>query len=101
MINVFDISEKSEDDALKHSLNTESSVNKVRWQSNNCISCITHTEIVQLWSVEGAGPDVSISREEMADALQKTNPDDCYAVAVHQKTSDNLFILAGSNAGKG
>ncbi|KAK6630663.1 hypothetical protein RUM43_014648 [Polyplax serrata] len=101
LINLFDISQTCEDDALKHSLNTESSVGKVRWHKNNSISCITHTEVVQLWNMEGGGPDLTLSREDTAEALQKLNSDDSYVVDIHQKSNDNLFLIAGSAGGKG
>lgn len=74
---------------------------KVRWHKNNSISCITHTEVVQLWNMEGGGPDLTLSREDTAEALQKLNSDDSYVVDIHQKSNDNLFLLAGSAGGKG
>ena len=100
LINIFDITEQSEDDALQHSLNTESSVSKIRWYKNMHLSCITHTEVVQLWDIEEAGPEVSFTREQIAEALDRPNSEDTYAIDVHQQLNDDLFLLAGSVAGK-
>lgn len=86
---------------MKHSLNTESSVAKVRWHKNNYLSCITHTEVVQLWNIEEGRPDISLSREKLGEVLKSTNSDDTYVIDVHQKSNDNLFVLAGSSTGKG
>lgn len=65
------------------------------------LSCITHTEVVQLWDIEEAGPEVNFTREQIAEALDRPNSDDTYAIDVHQQSNDELFLLAGSVAGKG
>ncbi|KAL0279052.1 UNVERIFIED_CONTAM: hypothetical protein PYX00_000692 [Menopon gallinae] len=101
LINLFDITKTSEEDALSHSLNTESSVAKVRWHGNTRLSCLTHTEAVQLWSVDGAGPEVQFTREKVAEALQRSQINDSYLIDVQQNSNDELFLLTGATSGKG
>lgn len=101
LINLFDITETSEEDALRHSLNTESSVSKVRWHGDNVLSCLTHTEAVQLWNVDGAGPDVQFTRDKVGEMLQRPHMNDTYLIDVHQNSNDELFLLTGATSGKG
>jgi len=103
LINLYDISQTDEDEALLQSLNTESSVEKVKWHSGSetTLSCITHTADVQLWHVDGGAPYHSLSREDMESTLQmrsKKLVDSLYVADIHSTSqSDRLMILAGSN----
>lgn len=97
---MFDISKSSEEDALMHSLNTESSVAKISWHKNNQLSCLTHTETIQLWDMEGAGPEVSFAREKVAEGFPGINAEDCYMIDIHEHSNNELFLLAGYNCGK-
>ncbi|XP_063238947.1 WD repeat-containing protein 89 isoform X2 [Bacillus rossius redtenbacheri] len=103
LINIFDISASCEDDALLHTLNTESSVAKITWLGGeDSLSCITHTEDVQLWKTDGERPEVQFSRETVTKCLQRTSVDNCYLIDVHWKeTSGQVMLLAGSLSRKG
>lgn len=73
LINVYDLSQSTEDDALLDSLNTESSVEQLLWfkeNSKNCISCITHVADLQLWQLDGVSPYQHIQRAELAKAIK-------------------------------
>lgn len=104
IINVFDISKNCEDDALTYCLNTESSIDKLHWfrGMNNTfnISCITHTEELQLWEIDGASPFVQFSREGIAGILKDDAADNTYLVNTHNHEDGGLLIIAGYSSQK-
>uniref|UniRef100_A0A6P7HIM2 WD repeat-containing protein 89 n=1 Tax=Diabrotica virgifera virgifera TaxID=50390 RepID=A0A6P7HIM2_DIAVI len=72
LINLYDLSQESEDDALIDTLNTESSVNELQWFTKNnkdCISCVTHTSDLQLWDLDKGEPYQSFSREYLTKMM--------------------------------
>lgn len=72
LINIYDLSQSDEDDALIDSLNTESSVEKLQWykeDNNDYITCITHTADVQLWKTEDAEPSYHFRRSQVAQEI--------------------------------
>lgn len=69
LINVFDISEQTEDDALQYSLSTDCAVDKISWLSEDVISCITQNIDVQIWDIESADQLKILKREDIAKAL--------------------------------
>ena len=73
LINLYDLSQNNEEDALIDSLNTESSVEKLRWlqhQGKDIVGCITHTADVQLWRTDDAQPYCHLHRAEIAKATK-------------------------------
>lgn len=70
LINIFDISKKSDYDALEYCMNTESSVQKLNWYINSdmkdCLSCITHTNDLHLYDVYESELICSHDRESIA-----------------------------------
>nr|CAD7199138.1 unnamed protein product [Timema douglasi] len=103
LINIFDLSQGCEDDALLYSLNTEASVETLGWVTNDGaedgLSCITQTEELQMWSIDGAAPDVHFTREDITKHIQRKSVEDCYLVNLHQNTSSReLFLIAGTTA---
>ncbi|KAG8272725.1 WD repeat-containing protein 89 [Homalodisca vitripennis] len=107
LINFYDVSQTEEDEALLQSLNTQSSVDKVQWHegTNTTVSCVTHTSDVQLWHLDDSSPFNTFSRTDIASTLQMKNEDvedSSYIADVHSTSElDKLFVLAGSNLGKG
>lgn len=70
LINVYDLTKTSEDDALVDTLNTESSIDKLSCFYNDnkcCISCITYTSDLQLWDLDDGEPYRRISRLDISD----------------------------------
>ena len=63
LINVFDLNEAEEEDAILATLNVESAVDRIHWTSSveNGLICITQEESVQLWNYEEVAPLVSLS----------------------------------------
>lgn len=100
LVNLFDLRQPNEEEALQTSLNTESSVARAKWNGSNLLSVFTHTETVQLWDRDSAGPTYNLKREEIAAALSVPS-DDCYVVNVHSSSDDELRLLAGGHHSKG
>ncbi|KAJ3648254.1 hypothetical protein Zmor_020071 [Zophobas morio] len=99
LINLYDLSQNNEEDALIDSLNTESSVEKLRWlqhQGKDIVGCITHTADVQLWRTDDAQPYCHLHRAEIAKATKRKSEEHIYVVDTYA-TTNNLLVLAGSN----
>lgn len=65
LINIFNLNEASEDDALSSTLNVGSGIAKFCWRDLEHLSCTTSLEEYQLWSATEASPGFSTSREDM------------------------------------
>ncbi|XP_014473818.1 PREDICTED: WD repeat-containing protein 89 [Dinoponera quadriceps] len=102
LINVYDLAEPSEDEALIHSLNTESSVDKLGWSSSDSLWCTTHTNALQLWNCEDASPYARFERNHLA-VSPDDDPDNCYVVKYHPTNVmfGRPFVLAGSSTPQG
>lgn len=100
LINIFDISKYSEEDAIMHSLNTESSVEKISWLSldrnDDIVSCITHSQDLQLWHHDDASPFMQFGRDSIRDLSKMKSRHGCFIVDVHKTNKpDELLLLAG------
>lgn len=104
LINVFDLTQSSEDAALTYSLNTESSVDRLGWFDDDGASklwCTTHMHSLQLWDCEGVTPYAKFDRSALAIS-PSDDPDNCYIVNFHASNAlDQRFLLAGSSNVKG
>lgn len=106
LINVFDISNSTEDDALQYCLNTESSVQTLNWHptsspDKNRISCITHTNDFLLYDVEESEEIVKFTRDDVTKAIQRKSSNDCYLINSHTTSHGDVLLVAGSNFSKG
>ncbi|XP_069687463.1 WD repeat-containing protein 89 [Periplaneta americana] len=106
LINIFNVCESNEEDALQHSLNTESSVDKIGWfHQENCddaLFCITHTEDLQQWENDGACPIVQFSRDNICHLMKRKSSESCFIVNAHcTDKPEDLLLLTGSTAGRG
>lgn len=100
LINIFDISQNSESDALTYSLNTEVVVSKLCWQNHGSkcerLAATTDVETFQYWDIREAAPLHSFTREELAGAMKCQTSDESYVVsAMALSHSDDPIILAG------
>lgn len=100
LINVFDLTQPSEDSALTYSLNTESSVDRIGWLNDDNLWCTTHNSL-QLWDYDGATPYAKFDRSNLV-VSQNADPDDCYIVRFHASNAlGQPFLLAGASNVKG
>ncbi|KAG5319935.1 WDR89 protein, partial [Pseudoatta argentina] len=101
LMNIFDLTQSSEDLALTCSLNTESSVDRLGWLTDDSLWCTTHTQTLQLWECEGASAYATFARNDLA-VSQNDDPDNCYLVRFHTTNAfGQPFVLAGSSTVKG
>lgn len=101
LMNIFDLMQSSEDLALISSLNTESSVDRLGWLTDDSLWCTTHTHNLQLWECEGACAYETFTRSHLA-VSQDDEPDNCYLVRFHTTNAfGQPFLLAGSSTIKG
>lgn len=105
LINIFDISNPTEDDALQYCLNTESSVQTLNWhqtqQNKNRISCITHLNDFILYDVEESEEIVAFKRNEITKLIRRKSSNECYLVNSHTVNQEDILLIAGSNYNKG
>lgn len=106
IINLYDITQTTEKDALQSSFNTNSSISNLRWLKNknedSIISCITHTEDVQLWHTTDSSPYVSILRQKISSSMNITPDVYSQVISCHQLNENgDMMLLVGNNHGKG
>lgn len=69
LINVFDISQSTEDDSLLYTYNTMNSVQKLNWINEKkhaeTISCITHTNDLQIWDMNSCLQTQNFERSDI------------------------------------
>lgn len=73
LINIYNLLESNEDDALQECLNTEALVEDLQWFNDGKqwkISCITSTNDLQLWETDGAEPYQRFNREDIASQIK-------------------------------
>ncbi|CAG9762161.1 unnamed protein product [Ceutorhynchus assimilis] len=102
LINTYNLAESNEDDALQQCLNTEELVEQLEWfweRQQWKISCITSSNNLQLWEVDGAEPYKRFNRDTIAGNIKK-NANKVYVAKVHP-ASNSLIILTGSNGKEG
>lgn len=105
LINLFDISASSEDDALTTTVNTESSVHKLNWHKNvyekDIISCITHTNDLKTYECQEGDLISEFERSQITEAIKRKSVADCNLVSCHNSLDIGVFLLATSNFNKG
>lgn len=105
LINVFDISESTEDDAMQYCMNVENPIEALNWHSSptdaDWISCITTTNDFHLYDVETQDPVVTFDRQAITQCVKRTSSIDCNVINAFNDADGKLFLLAGSNYNKG
>ncbi|XP_050419901.1 WD repeat-containing protein 89 [Adelges cooleyi] len=106
IINMFDITQTTEKDALQLTYNTNSSVSMLNWLKDEnedwIISCVTHTEDLQLWHTTDSEPFTTVPRDTISKSMN-IKPD-VYSQVINCHQADkngNVMLLVGNNHGKG
>ena len=102
IVNILDLSQPEESEALVTSHNTQDSVADVVWysakNSEDNLAIQTHTEGVQLWRTEEVTARHVLDREQVCHGLRRTCPDYTYIVGLHPHPRDTgLIMVAGSS----
>ncbi|KAL1379085.1 hypothetical protein pipiens_015163 [Culex pipiens pipiens] len=106
LINVFDISQPTEDDAMQYCFNVDTAIESLNWHRNpgtgkDWVSCVTTTNGFQLYDVESQDPEVEFDREKITEFICRKSSIDCNVVGAYNEGDGALTLLAGSNYNKG
>ncbi|KAL7736572.1 hypothetical protein ACLKA6_015214 [Drosophila palustris] len=105
LINVFDIKQSDEDDALLNTINTESSVYRLNWHRNvneqDIISCITHTNDFKSYECEEGDEVISFDRSAITAGVRRKNAGNFNLINAHNLEDDGVFLLACTNQNRG
>ncbi|XP_055702961.1 WD repeat-containing protein 89 [Phlebotomus papatasi] len=101
LINVFNISQSTESDALDYCLNTEKTVQKINWhqreKGGDLVSSIMDTNDFHIYSAEDNQLLTGFSRENITERLLRNSSIDCSAIGCHSSAAKGIFLMAGSN----
>ncbi|XP_037069029.1 WD repeat-containing protein 89-like [Pollicipes pollicipes] len=98
-VNVFDVTQTTEDDALQATLNTESSVSSVTWwerAGRRHLAVVLDTEELQSWDIEESERRGQFGRSDIAAAIRRTMYEVCYVEGCHQTASGDVLAVAGA-----
>ena len=106
LVNVLDLSQGSEDDALVTSHNTEDSVGRVLWYSRKGdpmqLAIQTHTEEIQLWNTDDVGPHTVFDRSSICHGIRRKISEHTYIAGIHaSQEQGGLVVIAGSSCSSG
>uniref|UniRef100_A0A2C9GR03 WD repeat-containing protein 89 n=1 Tax=Anopheles arabiensis TaxID=7173 RepID=A0A2C9GR03_ANOAR len=105
LINVFDISKLTEDDAMQYCFNVETAVDSINWHADptgrDLVSCVTTTNDLHLYDVESQDSVALFDRAQITKSLRRTSAIDCNVVGTHNYGNGSFFVLAGSNFNRG
>lgn len=96
LINVFDITEQCEEDALTYSLNVENSIDKLCWVSEEEIASISQCSGLSVWSALSGDCHYKLDRDSVCEAIKRSKADDCYIVDIYRDVRNRAVLLAGS-----
>ncbi|KAH8337874.1 hypothetical protein KR067_007854, partial [Drosophila pandora] len=105
LVNLFDVKESDEDEALLNTINTESSVGRLQWHRNvyekDMVSCITHQHEFKIYECQEGDEVFSLERSDITAAIRRKNPANCTPINAHNQEDGGLFLLAGTNFNRG
>ena len=100
IVNILDLSESEESEALVTSHNTQDSVAGLAWYNSrktaDNLAIQTHTEAVQLWSTEEVTARTVLSREAVCHGIRRLCSDYTYIVGLHPHLTQGLTMVAAS-----
>lgn len=70
LLNIFNVSESTEEDALTFSLNVENSVERLSWMDERLVACITQSNDLQVWNTDTGNLVKSYSRDKVARSIK-------------------------------
>jgi len=97
-INLFDISQENEDDALITALNVEAPAKSITWLKDDKVGILLDHEEIALWKIEDSQPYKIFDRENLTGAIRRKITSWTYVSGIHfDAESEKTFILAGSS----
>ncbi|CAL8100896.1 unnamed protein product [Orchesella dallaii] len=103
LLNTFNLLETTEDDALQYSFNTNSSVDSIHWASSatsdSLVTCVTHTNEVQVWDAITGDRIAEINRKLLAETMMRSNPEAVYISSCHSLDTKGVGLVTCSLSG--
>ena len=102
LVCVFDLSKKSEDDALMAVANTNSAVRRFGLMKSNLLWCLTSSEILSLFRIDDDGCEELKSFDEIRDfdsTSGRCTLSDYLVDCMFDDRTNSLLILAGDHTG--
>ncbi|ODM96650.1 WD repeat-containing protein 89 [Orchesella cincta] len=104
LLNVFNLLETAEEDALQYSFNTNSSVDSVHWSNSesttsSIMTCVTHTNEVQVWDALTGDRIAEINRKLLAETMMRSNPDAVYITSCYNLENSAIGLMTCSLSG--
>lgn len=99
LVNIFNIMEQTEDDALTYSLNTENSIGRLSWLDGKQLACLTDSNDLQVWDADSGDLIREYERDKVARNIKRSREDDCYLVDAYTANDGTHVLLAGSYGG--
>jgi len=104
-VNVFDVTQTSEDDALQSTLNTESSVSSATWYEQagtRHLAVVLDTEELQCWDPDQAErPRAQFGRGDVTAAIRRTMSETCYVADCVETAEGGILAVAGATTNQG
>ncbi|KAJ8718221.1 hypothetical protein PYW07_006151 [Mythimna separata] len=101
LVNIFNVLELTEDDALTYSLNAENSLERLAWLGERQLAAITQSDDLQLWDADSGDLLRTFTRDKVSRSIKRSKADDCYLVDTYTSADDTPVLLAGSYEGNG
>lgn len=105
LLNVYDLKQPTEDDALVESFNTDSSASSLNWfraGNSDHVTCITHTNDLQVYNVDSQDKVIEFKRNHVTKLMMRSSHIDCHLVGCHTELNrEDVFLLATSNFNRG
>lgn len=107
LINIYDIDNPSESDALQYCMNTESSIANLRWHSNDhngvakdLLTCLTQSHDLHVYDVDESELLMpAFDRIKLTSLLKQKSVMNCYVIDCHPMAKiGQTLLLAGSYA---
>ncbi|CAH2042757.1 unnamed protein product, partial [Iphiclides podalirius] len=99
LVNVFDITEQTEEDALTYSLNLGTALDRIAWLDHELAACTTQAHELQLWNLATGDRLSAHNRDDVARGIKRSRADDCYLVDAFLSAEGAPVLLAGSYGG--
>lgn len=70
LVNIFNVMEQTEDDALMYTMNIDNSTEKLSWLDEKHVACITQSNDLQVWNTENGDLIKSFTRDKVSRSIK-------------------------------
>lgn len=103
LINLFDISKESEEDAFSQCINFETTPDAIYWDPHtnhtSQLFAVNHPQVVQYWHFENTKPTANLTATKMCRTMKRQVPDQCHLVSLNFDAEFIPLLMLSSNLG--